>query len=148
MRYICTNCNYNYDEAFGDQWEWIEVWTKIENIEKCPVCDECDTFHHINEEICYIEDDTNDILEQEHFIEVSMEKDNLHVIIWDNIHPMWENHRIAWIWIFDEYWDFYEEKFLEIDTDPSVLFENFELEEFEVRIKCSVHQIFAKKFEL
>ena len=148
MKYLCTNCNYTFDEALWDPSEWIEAWVKKTEEFVCPVCNEEDTFYHIDEEITYIEDDTNDILEMDHFIEIKHDNFQFEVNIWDNVHPMGENHRIAWIWLFDEYWEMVDEKFLEIETDSTVLFDDYDLDTFEIRVKCSQHQLFAKKFEL
>jgi len=148
MKYLCTSCNYTFDEALWDWSEWIDAWFKLNDDFSCPVCNEKWTFHHITEEINYIEDWTSDDLEIDHYIELKHDNFQFEITIWDNVHPMWENHRIAWIALFDEYGDLIEEKFLEMDQDSTVLFDDYDLDNFEVRVKCSQHQIFAKKFEL
>jgi len=148
MKHLCVNCSYIYDEAIWDSWEGIEAWTKIEDIVSCPVCDEYDSFHFISEEITYLWDDLNDKFEVEHFIELNHIDDTFEIIIWWNMHPMWEDHRIAWVWLFDEYCDLVEEKFLWIDDDSVVVFDDYWLQDLEVRIKCTQHKLFAKKFVL
>lgn len=148
MKYLCTNCRYTFDEALGDIGEDISYWTKIDSIEKCPVCDEYDTFHHIEEEVNYIETDTCDTVELNHYIEAEKIDERLSVTIWANLHPMWENHRIAWVWLYDDEEDLIEEKFFDIEEEPTVFFEDFDLDIFEIRIKCSQHHVFWKKFEI
>ena len=61
---------------------------------------------------------------------------------------MEKEHRILSIWLFDEYWDLVEEKFLWIDDDTVVVFDDYDLDEIEIRVRCSKHWIFGKKFEL
>lgn len=148
MKYLCVECNYVYDEALWDEWEWIESWTKIDDFVRCPVCDEYDSFHHINEEVLYIDDNTLDRIELEHDIQVKNDNYSIEVTIWDNCHPMTPEHRITWVWLYDEYSDIVDEKFLSIDDDSVVVFDNYDLDEFEIRIKCSQHKLFAKKFNI
>ena len=148
MKYLCTNCNYIYDEALWDSGEWLESGVKIDDNFMCPVCEEYDTFHHVNEEICYLDDEPTDLFEIDHFIEVNHKWEEFEVIIWWNTHPMWEDHRIVWVWLFDEYSDLIDEKFLKTDDDSVVIFDDFWIDEFEIRVKCSEHKLFAKKFVL
>lgn len=149
MKYLCVNCNYIYDEAIWDNVDSIEAWTKIEDIETCPSCYEYDTFSHITEEITYLDSEFFfDSIEQEHDIEIEKIDNNLSITIWWNSHPMWDDHRIAWVWLFDEYWDLVEENFLSENDDTIVIFEDYDLDEFEIRVKCTQHKIFAKKFVL
>lgn len=148
MKYLCTNCSYVYEESFWDEVEWIEAWTKIESFDACPVCDEFDTFHHIEEEIIYIEEDTGDALELLHFIDATKQDWTIQVTIWNNIHPMWKEHRISWVWLFDEYWELLEEEFLWVESDLSIDFYDYDLDDFEIRVKCNEHNLFARKFAL
>lgn len=148
MKYLCVNCNFIYDEALWDKWEWIESWTKIEYLSPCPVCLEYDTFNHINEEVIYIEENTKDLYEMSHFIEAEKKDWKILITIGHDVHPMWEEHRISWIWIYDEYWDLVTEEFLWIDFETSIEFEDYDLDEFEIRIKCTQHNLFARKFDL
>lgn len=148
MKYLCVECNYIYDESLWDPSEWIEPWTKIEDFIKCPVCDEYDSFHHINEEVIYIDDNTPDRIELEHDIHVNNDNNSVEVTIWNNQHPMTSDHRITWVWLYDEYSDLVDQKFLWVDDDSVVVFDNYDLDEFEVRVKCSQHKLFAKKFNI
>ncbi len=142
MKYLCTNCNYIYDSAFWDIEENISIWEEL-NI--CPVCEEYDSFHWIEEEINYIDDKVLDSMEIDHFPEVNIKDNKLIVTVWNEIHPMWENHRIASISLYDEYWDLIEEKYLEMDIEPVVEFDFDNLDEFEIRVKCSLHGSWGKK---
>ena len=148
MKYLCVNCWFVYDEAFWDKSEWILPWTKIEDLLECPVCNEIDTFNYINEEIIYMNKDTRDKYELAHFIDAKKENWKLLVTIWDNMHPMTEDHRICWLWLYDEYWDLVTEEFLWVDDDTTLELEDYELDEFEVRLKCSQHNLFSRKFDL
>lgn len=143
MKYLCTNCNYIYDSAFWDLEEEVSVG---ETLELCPVCDEYDTFHGIEEEVSYIEDDILDSIEIDHFPEVSINGDKLMVTVWNEIHPMWDDHRIASVSLYDEYWDLIEEKYLEMETEARVEFDFDDLDEYEIRVKCSLHWVWGKKF--
>ena len=148
MRYLCTNCNFIYDE-----WQWEENvahGTRFEELSdnfECPVCGENqDSFHEIREEINYISDNPYDHLEVDHFIETQYKWDKLIVTIWNEIHPMWESHRITSVSLYDEYWDLIEEKFMDYDEDPIIEFDFDDLWEYEVRCRCSLHGVWWKKF--
>ncbi len=148
MKYFCTNCSYNYDEAFWDEIEEIEAWTNIEDFENCPSCWEFDSFMFVKEEVNYLDEFTKDIKELEHFIEIEKsENDKIKVIIAEAEHPMDENHRIASVSVFDEYWDLVEEKFLKDELESETILDNYNLEDFEIRVKCNKHWVFARKFE-
>lgn len=137
-----------YDEARWDRAEGIEAGTKIDDIWACPVCFEYDTFNHINEEVFYIEDDSKDLIEQSHYIEASkIDNSKIEVTIGRNNHPMWDDHRILWVWLYDEYKDLVDERFLLEDDDLVIEFDDFGLDDFEIQVKCSKHNLFAKKFE-
>jgi desulfoferrodoxin (superoxide reductase-like protein) len=68
------------------------------------------------------------------------------VTIWNEIHPMWESHRITSISLYDEYEDLIEEKFMDYDEDPIVEFDFDDLGEYEIRCRCSLHWVWWKKF--
>jgi rubredoxin len=146
MKYLCVNCNYIYDEALWDELEWIKAWTKIENLRTCPVCWAEDSFEYIKEEVIYIEEWTPDRIEQEHFIEAEKKDWYVTVCIWKNEHPMTQNHRIVWVALYDEYGDMLDEVFLWEDDDLVVDFEDYYLDEFEVRVACNQHKLFGRKF--
>jgi len=146
MKYLCTNCNYVFDKALWDKEEYIEIW---EELDKCPVCEEYDTFQWIEEEVNHIEVNENknlDSIEIDHFPEVEIKDWKLKVSIWNEIHPMWPEHRIASIGLYDEYGDLIEEKFLKMDNEATVIFDFDNLDEFEIRAKCSLHWIWGRKF--
>ena len=142
MKYLCINCNYVYDNALWDSEEEVEIWMELE---KCPVCEEYDTFQWIEEEINYIDDDLWPH-EVDHFPEVEINDDKIRVTVWNEIHPMGESHRIAAVYLHDEYWDLVDTRYLELETEAVVEFENQSFDEFEIRVKCSVHWIWWKKF--
>ncbi len=148
MKYFCTYCNYSYDEAFWDEIEEIEAWTKIDFLDFCPCCLESDSFFPVEEEINYLDKNSNLPKDLEHFIEFKKTKDNkLKIIISENNHPMEKEHKIASVSIFDEYGDLVEERFLKDDFWEEIIFDNYDLDNFEIRIKCNKHGIFARKFE-
>ncbi len=59
---------------------------------------------------------------------------------------MWEWHRIAAVSLYDEYWDLIETNYLELETEAVTEFDFDDLDEFEIRVKCSVHWVWGKKF--
>ena len=144
MKYLCTNCNYIYDKSLWYEEENIEIWTELD---KCPICEEYDIFQWIEEEINYIIDDNLWVLEIDHFPEVQINNNKLIVTIWNEIHPMWEEHRIASVSLYDEYSDLIEEKYLEKQTEAIIEFDFDNLDEFEIRVQCSIHWIWWKKFK-
>lgn len=148
MKYFCTECSYVYDEAFWDEIEEIKPWTKIENIKICPICWEEDSFYFVNEEANYLDENTSTLKELDHFIELEkLDHWKLKVIISENEHSMEKEHRIASVSIFDEYGELVEEKFLEEDFSWDIILEDYDLGDFEIRIKCNRHWVFARKFE-
>jgi desulfoferrodoxin (superoxide reductase-like protein) len=85
-------------------------------------------------------------MEQEHFIEAEKKDGYITVCIWNNEHSMWKDHRIAWVGLYDEYEDLLGEVFLWEDDDLVIDFEDYDLDEFEVRVACSKHKMFGRKF--
>lgn len=148
MKYICTNCGYVFDEALWDEVEEIEWSTKIDCLDCCPVCLELDSFFQIKEEVIYLDENTIDKIEREHFININHNWRQIEVVVWWNSHPMEKEHRLLSIALFDEYWDLVEEKFLKEDDDTIVKFDNYDLDEIEIRVRCNKHWNFARKFEL
>ncbi len=143
MKFLCTSCNYIFDNDLGDKEEKIGIW---ETLDMCPVCEEYDSFQWIEEEVNYINDDNLGALEIDHFPEVEIKWEKLIVTVWNEIHPMWESHRIASVSLYDEYWDLIETKYLELETEATIDFDFDNLDEFEIRIKCSLHGVWGKKF--
>lgn len=144
MKYICSNCNYIYDESIWDKTEWIKAgsnfWLLWDHY-CCPNCyEDRDTFHEVIEEVNYIDINNNiDLIENDHFINVDIKDWNAQVSIWRNIHPSWEDHRITEIILLDEYWDIIETKFLAEEEEPIVDFDITDIDDFEIRTRCSVH---------
>lgn len=154
MRYLCTNCNYIYDESIWDKEEEIKAWTKLDNLWdnfSCPVCWElAEEFHEIKEEVNYIDENNLLWIEMEHFININIniKNWNLRVDIWKwDFHPSWEEHRISSISLYDEYWDLIEEKFLMVWEEPVVEFDISDLDDFEIRTRCSLHWVWGRKIE-
>ncbi len=82
MKHICVYCNYIYDESMGDEQEDIPAGTKIENLEKCPSCDEQDSFQGIVEEVNYAQDENYlQFLERDHIPDLHIEGNTLEVCI-------------------------------------------------------------------
>ncbi len=153
MRYLCTWCNYIYDEDRGEIDENIAAWTKFEELWDtfvCPVCWELpEVFHEIKEEINYLWEIPFDALEAEHFINTEFlwsEKIKITVWKWDS-HPVWLEHRISSIWIYDEYWDIVFEKFFADEEDAILEFDISDLDDFEVRTRCTIHWVWGVKIE-
>lgn len=144
MKYLCTNCRYVIDEAFWDKAEAIDSGEKIEEGNMCPICEEYDCFHPIEEQVHYV-DETDLEITQDHFPAIIIKSDAIRVVIGREPHPMGDNHRIGSVSLYDEYGDLIEEKFLEIDDEPVVEFFDHGLDEFEVRVKCSLHGVWGRK---
>ncbi len=145
MKFLCTSCSYVFDQTLWDKEENIEVWAELE---KCPVCEEYYSFQGIEEEVNYIdEDDILDAIEVDHIPEVVIDWNKLEVFIWENSHPMWPEHRITAICLYDEYWDLIWTKYLNWKDEAKAIFNFDDLDEFEIRLKCSVHWVWGKKFK-
>ena len=143
MKYLCTECNYVFDNDVWDREEEIEIWAELE---KCPVCEEYNSFQWIEEEINYIDDNNLGALEIDHVPEVEIRDGRLIVTVANEIHPMWEWHRIASVSLYDEYWDLIKTNYLELENEAVTEFEFDDLDEFEIRVKCSIHGIWWRKF--
>ena len=144
MKYFCTECSYSYDDAFWDIEEWLEIW---KTFDKCPWCEEYDTFQWVEEEVNYIWDDNLEALEIDHFPEIEIKQWKLKVIIANEIHPMWESHRIASVSLYDEYLELIQTNYLELNNEAITEFDFDDLDEFEIRVKCSLHWVWWKKFK-
>ena len=151
MRYVCVKCNYIFDESVCDREEEIKIGTKIEDIEKCPSCEEYDTFQGIKEEVNYADDYENlKLLEIEHIPQIKIIDDDhnkIEVFIWASEHPMWDDHRITSICLYDEYSDLVIEEFLFPESDPSIELDVSDLDEYEVVSKCSIHWSWWRKIK-
>ncbi len=154
MRYLCTNCNYVYDESLGDEIENIESGTKFYDLWdkfKCPVCGENqDSFQEIIDEVNYI--DENNILwniDLEHFINIeNLGEDRIEVSVGkNNLHSSEKEHRITSITLLDEYWDIVNEEFLQVWQEPVVEFNISDLDEYEIQARCNIHGLWGKKMK-
>jgi len=144
MKYFCTECSYSYDSDLWDKEEGINPW---DTLDKCPVCEEYDSFQWVEEEVNYINDNKLEALEIDHFPEVEISHWKIKVTVWNEIHPMWENHRIASVSLYDEYWDLIKTNYLDLDIEAVTEFDFDDLDEFEIRVKCSQHWVWWKKFK-
>lgn len=155
MRYLCTNCNYIYDEWLWNSEDSINSWTRIYDIEDfvCPSCYEwVDNFQEIIEEINYIDESDDDDVSKDHTPITSIIEDResiywkvLQVFVWEQEHVMWDDHFIKSISLHYEDWEMIEEKFLDPWDDPLVEFDFDDLEEYEIRINCSLHWVWGMK---
>ena len=150
MKYLCTHCNYIYDEILGEVEDWISPWTKLSSMQDiftCPSCYESiDNFQEIREQINSFDTDKNIIwIEYEHFPFIEKWEDWFIKI--EVKHPNEESHFLWNIWIYDEYWDIVYEEFFKPWEPASLEFDVSDLDEYEVRTGCSLHWVFSKKFE-
>lgn len=149
MRYLCTSCAYIYDEAIWDIHDWYEPWVKLYDMQDyflCPSCwERVGYFQEITEEISYLDQDNNLTIEEElHYPVISEEDSKIKVSVWiDESHPSEEWHFITSIILLDEYWDVVEEKFLTPKEQWTTIFDNYDLDEFEVRVRCNIHWVFS-----
>lgn len=149
MRYICTNCSYIYDESLWDLLEWYKPGTKLEDMNDyflCPVCwENADSFQEIKEEINYLKDE--DFLSEEellHYPVIDLKDGKIKVSVWkEEKHPNEDNHFITSIALYDEYWDLVEEKFLNSKDDWIAIFDDYDLDSFEIRIRCNLHGVWS-----
>ena len=151
MRYLCTNCNYIYDEDKGEVDDGIKAWTKFKNLWDFFVCPSCfewpEVFHEIKEEINYLWEIPFDALEAEHFINIeNIDSNNIRITVWKwESHPVWLEHRISSIWIYDEYWDIVYEKFFNEDEEVILEYDILDLDDFEIRVRCTIHWVWGLK---
>lgn len=150
MRYMCTNCSYVFDESLWDQEEGIWQWTLIETLDICPVCQEYESFQWIKEEINLIE--WNDMygLEKEHFPQIIPKvnrhgEEEIEVIVWDPSHPMWEDHFISSVMLYDEYDELVKEEFLLPESETKIIFNVSDLDDYMIVVRCSIHGLWWVK---
>lgn len=146
MKYICTNCNFIFDESLGDRDDSIE---KVDSYTICPSCSEVDTFQWVEEIVNYANhEDKLEFLEIEHIPNIEVIDENLQkikVTVWLNEHPMWIEHKIISISLCDEYGDLVKEELLFQDGTPEAEFDVLDFDEYEIRVKCSIHWVWGKK---
>ena len=146
MKYICTNCNYIFDEFLDNADDVIQ---KVDNDTKCPACNEYDVFQWIEEEVNYAKDiDNLELHELEHIPQIeNIDNGHIKVSVWQIEHPMWPEHRLYSISLYDEYWDLIIEEFLSKDWIPEAEFDISDFDEYEIRVKCSIHWVWGRKVE-
>lgn len=155
MRYVCTNCNYLYDESLGDKEEWILAWTRFDTLWdmfECPVCHETgDYFHELKEQVNYFPVNISESeqrllspIEKEHFPHIE-NADEWYIKIRID-HPMEQEHFISSLSLVDDTWDIIEEEFLTPESVAEVEFNITDLDEYEVRVKCNLHGSWGRKF--
>jgi len=152
MKYCCVNCRYTYDEALWDTIEWIESWTEFYSMQDffvCPGCGEwTDSFEVENEDVLYAENSLSlDFMERQHIPNIEILWDSVIVKIWIDEHPMLQEHYIASITLYDEYWDLVEGEFLSPESIPEIHFDISSIDDFEIRAKCNLHGIWWIKIE-
>jgi len=164
MRYLCTNCNYIYDEWMGEKGDEIASGVRCDDDFVCPGCDECGGFHEIEEEINVIDETNQDeYLELEHIPVIQIlppgggkypkgdggiEWKILQVRVGRESHTMWPDHRISTISLYDEYGDLIEEEFLEEDNEAMAEFDVSDFDDIEIRVRCSLHGTWSRKISL
>ena len=151
MRYLCTACNYIYNEDLGEKEDWIKAWTKFEDLKDNFVCPSCwelpEAFYGITEEVNYLWDSPKDALEAEHFINIEkLDEKEIRISVWFwEFHPTWEEHRITSIGIYDEYGDLVYKQFFMPAEEPILEFDVSDLWEYEIRAICSIHGVWGRK---
>ena len=149
MRYLCTHCNYIYDESRWDPEQFIEPGQDIYAADYfvCPGCwESVDYFQEIVEEVNYVAENTKDNMEMDHMPIIDIQNGMLTLSIWKNTeHPMWLEHYISSIGIYDEYGDRVIEDFLWPDDEIEREFDVSDLDEFEIRIRCTLHWVWWMK---
>ncbi len=159
MRYLCTNCNYIYDEWMGEKTDGITSGVRCDDDFVCPNCEECGYFHEIEEEINIIdESNQEEYLELEHIPVINIKKPvsyegakegvMLEVRVGRESHPMWPEHRISTIALHDEYGDLIQEEFLEEDNEAMAEFDVSDFDDIEIRVRCSLHGTWSRKISL
>jgi len=144
MKYICTNCNYIFDEILDWNDDSIE---RVDDFTICPSCEEKNTFQGIEEVVNYPENEENlEFLEIQHYPKIDLidEKKQIIKVSFEN-HPMWIEHKIISIWLYDEYWDLIREELILEESIPEVEFDVFDFDEYEIRVKCSIHWVWGRK---
>lgn len=149
MRYLCTNCNYIYDEWMGEQTDWIQSGVYCDDDFECPWCGESGYFHEIQEELNIIDASNNQwYLELEHIPVIHLRDDILEIRVGREPHSMWPTHRISTIAIHDEDGDMIEQQFLSEDDQAVWEFHIDGYDDIEIRIRCSLHGTWSKKINL
>ncbi len=149
MKYLCTKCNYIYDEMLWEKEDKIEYGTQFDNLWDnffCPQCNESgEYFQEITPYVHSLDEDSLVGIEAEHIPFIEKLADGFIKI--EVHHPDEEEHFVWNIWIFDEYWDVVYEEFIKPWNPAYLEFDVSDLDEYEIQVSCSLHGVFRKKFE-
>lgn len=148
MKYSCSECQYVYEESIWDEIDDIKPGTKIETFSSCPHCWAEDSFFQVEEEVVMVDESSHEKIMRDHKIDIVHDNQKFEITIADNSYPMDENCRISSVALFDEYGYLVEEKILSIDDDSVVEFDDYDLEEGEVRIRSTKYWLFWRKFDI
>ena len=149
MKHLCTNCGYIYDEINWEIEDWIDYWTKLDDIRENFVCPNCfessENFQEIIPYLHSLDDEKNlSAVEKEHIPQVeSLWNGEVRI---DVNHPMEKEHFIWNIWIYDEYWDLVYEEFFKPWDVAYLEYDVSDLDKYEVRVQCNIHWFFSKWF--
>ncbi len=148
MRYFCTDCSHIYDEAIGDPEMDFDAGVKIDELTEfyCPNCEaSADMFQPIVEEVLYAEDpEYLSWAEREHIPHILHRDDKeVEFSIGQEVHVMWDDHRITTAVLYDEYGDVVEEHFFSVDEDPIHVFHIEDLDSFEIQASCNQHGVWS-----
>jgi rubredoxin len=147
MKHLCTRCGYIYDEMMWEQAEGIPFGTTLESMEwifYCPNCDaSSELFQWVPPYIHSLDESFLLSIEHEHEPLIEHGEDGYIHLRFDHNQ---DNEHFVWnIWIFDEYWDMVHQEFFDPWKEIIAEFDVWGLDEYEIRIECSVHGIFSKK---
>jgi desulfoferrodoxin (superoxide reductase-like protein)/rubredoxin len=148
MKYLCINCNYIYDEMIWEIGDWIDYWTKLDDIREWFICPSCyeweENFQEITPHINSLDEERWVLQAELEHLPIIELLDDWAIKIEVN-HPWEESHFLWNIWIYDEYWDLIYEEFFK-PWEPAYLeYDISSLDDFEIRTQCSLHGIFSKK---
>lgn len=144
QKYTCSECSYIYNPFIGE--ENIAPGTFFEDIDdewQCPQCGENkDQFTETIENIQDISPKWM-LTEQELSHIAFYREENNSIIVQigteDSPHEIEENHFIEYVWLFET-----DGTIIEIRSQPEepiIIFENPDLDEYEVRLSCNIHGV-------
>lgn len=143
MKYHCSDCNYLYDENFGEKEYEIPAFTLFSKLDDTFICPNCgnpkEFFIELAQEILIPFDKENlTFLEEVHYpkYEINWEKMKISLI-----HPQKDDHFIYKISLYDEYWEKVDEK--EVKKENTLEFDLDYLDNFEIRVYCNLEWTFS-----
>lgn len=144
MKYICTECNFIYDENLGLPEEGISPQTDFEDLWSefnCPLCySSNENFFPLQEEIIYFEDVENlSSLEASHYPFYEIKDDIIRINFSD-----WEREEddeIIKCVLLDEYGDIITESSLNEDLEFE--YEISDFSSIEILVVCTWHWTFS-----